>query len=92
MAEITAEQVAEAIDGARARARAEGPRNIFGAEWERVVPDYVRESWFKAPLADPQGYIAALTRWRDSLPVANSSTGADVRWAAQLESLLGDAP
>ncbi len=57
---ITAEQVARAIEAARAD---EGGISdaLGGWQWDKRAPDYVRVAWGKPSLPD---FIAALTRWR----------------------------
>ena len=64
MAEITREQVERLL----AAARAEGSMQLDEAlpEWYERCPVYVREAW-RLPGLD--AFLAALTRWRDSLPV-----------------------
>ena len=65
---ITAEQVARAIEAARAD---EGGISdaLGGWQWDKRAPDYVRVAWGKPSLPD---FIAALTRWHAELAAAEA--------------------
>jgi len=68
MADITAEQVARAIEAARSD---EGGISdaLGGWQWDKRAPDYVRVAWGKPSLPD---FIAALTRWHAELVAAET--------------------
>lgn len=79
--QITREQVERAIEDAKARER--GPRLVFGPDWEGILPRYALTAWHRVPDDDVHGYIAALTRWRDSLPETSADDTGPERLRAQ---------
>lgn len=78
MTEITREQIDKAIKAAMIGhvylSDFLGP----GINWRLHAPDYVCRLWISPPRPPQEEHIAALTRWRDSLPVSKVA-----RWDAE---------
>lgn len=86
---ITAEQVARAIEAARAD---EGGISdaLGGWQWDKRAPDYVRVAWGKPSLPD---FIAALTRWHAELVAVATPRAAEAERAAKSDHLAyADSP
>ena len=86
---ITAEQVARAIEAARAD---EGGISdaLGGRQWDKRAPDYVRVAWGKPSLPD---FIAALTRWHAELVAVATPRAAEAERADKPDHLAyADSP
>ena len=86
---ITAEQVARAIEAARADDG--GISDALGGwQWDKRAPDYVRVAWGKSSLPD---FIAALTRWHAELVAVATPRAAEAERADKPDHLAyADSP
>lgn len=65
--EITREQVERAIEHGK-NTHALRMADHFGLNWSADVPEYVRDAFWRDGAGAFKALLAALTRWRDSLP------------------------